>query len=62
MSKHIEIKVINEGQSVKVYTFHRRYPGGGKMPLDQRQWTVSREEFERALNDAQIEIPWKGLL
>ena len=67
MSKHIEFKVNPDGDggrgTVNVKTFYRRYPPNG--PVIQpsiRQWTVPLAEFERALNDAKIEIPWRGLL
>lgn len=66
MSKHIEVKVVDAKhgeRNVVVKTFYRRYPpNGGIIPGSVRQWTVPLDEFERALNEVTIEVPWKGLL
>lgn len=61
MSKHVEFKVRDEGQKVTIKTTERDAYGRLR-PLQTRTFTVSREEFEAALNAATVEVPWKGLL
>ena len=60
MSKHIHIS-ITKADNVKVETFERDSYGTIRQST-KRQITVSRREFERALDEATIEIPWRGLL
>lgn len=61
MSKHIKFSITNGGKNVKVESQERDSYGTIKYG-SKRVITVPREEFERALNEATVEIPWKGLL
>lgn len=61
MSKHIEFKIRDEGRKVTIKTTERD-SYGRLMPSKTRVLTVSRLEFESALNNTTIEVPWEGLL